>query len=162
MRFLLCNACLSMIRSLQLTLLCLRMVLAPISLGTHSSLSSNIDWQSLVWIRPSILVTASVGARRLLLLQLDIQTTRFNCLGVGAVMLTNSILMCPMLAFSTSHLVFTWLLLLLQFPTLRFSLSLPFWLELGLSHFSEEVMRESFGDKNILFLIPIPRGLVWH
>ena len=30
-------------------------------------------------------------------------------------------------------------------------LSRPFWLELGLSHFREEVMQKSFGDKNIIF-----------
>ena len=139
-QFLHCNTCLLMIHSLLQTLLYLWMVLASISLEIYSSLSLNIVWQSLVWIRPSILVTASIRAWQLLPLWSNIQTMRFNCLGIGAVMLTNSILMCLMLAFSTSHLISIWPLLLLQFLTLRFSLLLLFWLELDLSHFCEEVL----------------------
>jgi hypothetical protein len=102
--------------------------------------SLNIACQPLVSISPFMLVIVFIGVQQQLPQRLAIQTTRFNCLGAGAVTHTNLILMFLPLVFSTSHLASIWPLLLLQFLTLQFFILLLFWLELGLSHFHEEVM----------------------
>jgi hypothetical protein len=116
------------------------MVLGPLFLAIHSSLSSKFGWLLSGSIKLVILVIVFVGVLRRPLRRSAIQIMKFSCLGGGVAMLTSYTLMFPMLASSIFHLVSIWPLLLLQFPILRLSLSRPFWLELGLSHFREEVM----------------------
>ena len=153
-RCLLCNAYFFRILSHLQTLPCSRMVLGPPFLAIHSFLSSKVGWLLSGSIKLCIQVIVFVEVLQRRLPRLAILIMKFSCLGDGVAMLTSCTLMFPTLAFSISHLVSIWPLLLLQFPILRLSLSRPFWLELGLSHFREEVMRKSFGDKNIKFLIP--------
>ena len=135
-----CNASFFRILSHHQTLPCSRMVLGPLFLAIHSSLSSKFGWLLSGSIKLVILVIVFVGVLRRPLRRSAIQIMKFSCLGGGVAMLTSYTLMFPMLASSIFHLVSIWPLLLLQFPILRLSLSRPFWLELGLSHFREEVM----------------------